>query len=232
MHIHLPKPLHGWREFLGEIGVIVIGVTLALAAEQAIEAWHWADRIRDAKASMVRELGDDDGAQAQARIAISPCIDAMLDAVERRIIAERDGGAPLALSPLKAPVFRTWDSDAWRAAQSSQVTSRMSAEEMYNWSSPYSLISDMDQAQVREYGDWAPFVRIGAVAAHPSPEQRDRLLAAIANARRDNDLLTFLSRKFVDFSAVLGISASEDRRRKQIAEQASSLPGCHPRPDR
>lgn len=22
MHLHLPKPLHGWREFAGEIGII------------------------------------------------------------------------------------------------------------------------------------------------------------------------------------------------------------------
>ena len=32
MHVHLPKPLHGWRAFFGEIGVIVIGVLTALAA--------------------------------------------------------------------------------------------------------------------------------------------------------------------------------------------------------
>ncbi len=30
MHLHLPKPLHGWREFPGEVGIIVIGVPLAL----------------------------------------------------------------------------------------------------------------------------------------------------------------------------------------------------------
>jgi len=23
MHFHLPKPLHGWREFAGEVGIIV-----------------------------------------------------------------------------------------------------------------------------------------------------------------------------------------------------------------
>ena len=33
MHIHLPKPLHGWRAFLGEVGIIVLGVLIALAAE-------------------------------------------------------------------------------------------------------------------------------------------------------------------------------------------------------
>lgn len=27
MHFHLPKPLHGWREFAGEVGIIVVGAT-------------------------------------------------------------------------------------------------------------------------------------------------------------------------------------------------------------
>jgi hypothetical protein len=25
MHFHLPKPLHGWRVFAGEVGIIVLG---------------------------------------------------------------------------------------------------------------------------------------------------------------------------------------------------------------
>ena len=37
MHVHLPKPLHGWREFTGEVGIIVLGVLIALGAEQVVE---------------------------------------------------------------------------------------------------------------------------------------------------------------------------------------------------
>ncbi len=40
MEVHRPKPLHGLREFLKEIGIIVIGVLIALGAEQAVEALH------------------------------------------------------------------------------------------------------------------------------------------------------------------------------------------------
>lgn len=48
MHIHLPKPIHGWRGFVGEIGIIVIGVLLALGAEQAIEALHHRSQVHEA----------------------------------------------------------------------------------------------------------------------------------------------------------------------------------------
>jgi hypothetical protein len=37
VEIHKPKPVHSWRELLTEIGVVVIGVCIALAAEQTVE---------------------------------------------------------------------------------------------------------------------------------------------------------------------------------------------------
>ena len=45
MHIHVPKPLHGWREFLGEVGVIVVGVLVALGAEQVVENLHHRSQV-------------------------------------------------------------------------------------------------------------------------------------------------------------------------------------------
>lgn len=66
MHFHVPKPLHGWREFSGEVGVIVIGVLIALGAEQLVERFHRREQLRDAEGAMVSELRDDDLPQAFA----------------------------------------------------------------------------------------------------------------------------------------------------------------------
>lgn len=46
MHFHMPKPLHGWREFAGEVGIIVIGVLIALGAEQVVETVHGNAEVR------------------------------------------------------------------------------------------------------------------------------------------------------------------------------------------
>ena len=51
MHFHLPKPLHGWREFWGEVGIIVIGVLIALGAQQVVES------ARDRRVALVRWRG-------------------------------------------------------------------------------------------------------------------------------------------------------------------------------
>lgn len=75
MHFHLPKPLHGWRAFAGEVGVVVLGVLIALTANAIVEAWQWRDKIGGAEAAMRLELAEDNGPQAYGRILIGRCLD-------------------------------------------------------------------------------------------------------------------------------------------------------------
>jgi imidazolonepropionase-like amidohydrolase len=42
MEIHKPKPIHNWREFLKEVGIIVLGVSIAVVAEQATVPFAFA----------------------------------------------------------------------------------------------------------------------------------------------------------------------------------------------
>lgn len=39
MDFHLPKPLHGWREFVGEVAIIVLGV-LPLMFSCPVRSWR------------------------------------------------------------------------------------------------------------------------------------------------------------------------------------------------
>ena len=77
MHFHLPKPIHGWREFLGEIAIIVIGVSIALVAEQVVEAVHWRNVVAEESAALDLEVADIWGAMT-ARVGQQSCIDQRL----------------------------------------------------------------------------------------------------------------------------------------------------------
>ena len=59
MDVHKPKPVRTWRELLGEIGIIVIGVLIALGAEQAIEAIHERSEAAQLRSALKAELADD-----------------------------------------------------------------------------------------------------------------------------------------------------------------------------
>lgn len=52
MHVHLPKPLHGWRALIGEVGIIVVGVLIALGAEQLVESVRDREQVRHSQESL------------------------------------------------------------------------------------------------------------------------------------------------------------------------------------
>ena len=53
---HKIKPLHGWREFIGEVGIIVFGVLIALGAEQLVEAIHWRHQVEAGREALATDL--------------------------------------------------------------------------------------------------------------------------------------------------------------------------------
>src|SRR5581483_6681060 len=85
MDIHKPKPWRGLREFLKEIGTIVIGVLIALAGEQAVERLEWAHKVHAAEDAMRADLLADDGPQVYQRAAMHDCLTARLDAIRAAV---------------------------------------------------------------------------------------------------------------------------------------------------
>jgi hypothetical protein len=58
MRVAFPKPLNGWRAFAGEVGVIVLGVLLALGAQQVAEEVDWRQKVRVVRQSLMSELSN------------------------------------------------------------------------------------------------------------------------------------------------------------------------------
>lgn len=223
---HKSHPIHGVREFLKEVGIIVLGVLIAIGAEQMVEALHWGERVREGEAAMRKELTEDDGPQAYQRLTEAPCIAAQLQAVERALVAERDGGGLLRLPAVTPPTFFTWDSDAYRQAMASSIISHMTPERSYAWGSPYTLLADLDAANVRETNDYADLVDPPTVPPHPSDALRERLFSAVARARADNGLLTVLSGKFVQYLAQPGVTLTDAQKRLTLDRDAGKFAAC------
>ena len=73
MKIPAFTPIHGWRTFLGEVGIIVLGVLIALAAQQVAEGWQWRQRTDDARTRLAREVGAMSG-QLYERLIVQRCL--------------------------------------------------------------------------------------------------------------------------------------------------------------
>ena len=57
MRFQLPQPRHGWRVFAGEVGVIVLGVLLALGAQQVAEDFQTRSEVREFRRTIDHEIG-------------------------------------------------------------------------------------------------------------------------------------------------------------------------------
>ena len=84
MTFRLPKPVHGWRAFVGEVGVIVLGVLIALGASQLVEEWQWRQQIKQAEQAFKFEL-DAAVMNAYVRLATEPCLKQRLNEIEAKL---------------------------------------------------------------------------------------------------------------------------------------------------
>lgn len=124
MHFHLPKPLHGWREFVGEVGIIVLGVLIALGAEQVVETLHWRNEVADARRALDQEVAYNIGAIAK-RQQEGPCIDRRLQEIRALLSGSTNRIASEPRPPLGQPQLWRPRTNAWQAAMAGQVAERM-----------------------------------------------------------------------------------------------------------
>ena len=124
MHFHLPKPLHGWREFAGEVGIIVIGVLIALGAEQIVENILWSHRVQQSEVRLRADLKDDSSFASQYEI-LTHCADAYLERMQTDLL-KHDESDMARLYKMGPPyVAEPWKVVAWENATASQIGDHM-----------------------------------------------------------------------------------------------------------
>jgi hypothetical protein len=225
MEVHLPKPMHGWREFVGEVGIIVLGVLIALGAEQVVETFHQRAELRDAEDAMKSELRDDDLPQAFTRAAIFNCYVGQLDGI-KAAVASGDRARFLTLARVYKPVYRTWDDEAWKAALASQVLVQAGSKRMIDWSTPYILIALAGQTAKQESDEllqlWADLSGDGPISA----AQQDRLFQVISVLRGYNRQMTVSALIFIDLLDHRGLTLTLEQKRSLLAEARQKYGSC------
>lgn len=182
MHVHLPKPLHGWREFAGEVGIIVLGVLIALGAEQLISAIHQHSEARQARQIVIGEIEQNLDA-FRRRAEIQSCIDRRLDELEQLIRA-----AP---APLPRPLWvgrpQVWELyfQRWTTAASGGRTSLLDKDEQFSLARFYSRFSTATQMMEMEQLAWAR-LRGLEVLSRLDPSAAKDMVAALEDARYAN----------------------------------------------
>ena len=211
MHFHLPKPLHGWRAFAGEVGIIVLGVLIALGFEQVVSAAHDRSTAAEARASIRDEIGFNLGV-IMLRQKSEACeqkrlreIDAYLDAVER-------GLKPAPLQWIGAPYAPLLFHTNLQAAQSAGKFFLMPTTEQRELAQFYVDFDDFNEATTREWYDWAALRSLAGGHPAPGPIEIDRLRAAVQDARAADWLVRIDSTHPIESARHMAIIVSPRRR--------------------
>ena len=193
MRFHVPKPLHGWRAFAGEVGIIVIGVLLALGAQQLVENAQWRRKVAVVRKSLMQELGNDRG-RWETNMASAPCLLEEVGEVDRWA---RDGGtgdASAASADLSHAGFFWMHSANWQLATASDTMDHFPIDQQLAFATAYDGVAHR-QVDIEKSAD--VFERIGSLIPIADNEQGRRDLRAalgslkerIAALTRNNDYM-------------------------------------------
>jgi hypothetical protein len=207
MHFHLPKPLHGWRQFAGEVGIIVVGILIALAGEQLVETLHWRSQVSDFRAAVRSEMDLNLGTY-QFRMSEDRCVEARLDELQRWLDSWR-AGRPLKLSgPIGIPTSLTVNSSAWQS-RDADVVSHMGLDEKLEYGHLYTEFANNDVHRLDERAAW---LELGDFDGATYLDHHDlmRLQGLITRARLRDRRMTQNSLRFTRRAGQIGLVPRTD----------------------
>jgi hypothetical protein len=181
MDVHKPKPWHGVREFVKEIGTIVIGVLIALGAEQVVERLHEA-RMSDEAREAVRSEINLDLANMKRRAEVEPCIARRLVELTDWVSRAEAGEAVAPPLTIGAPGHPVAFTERWEAASAGGRTSLLSIEEQQGYARAIQQIKGFQASKPLEREAWGELVGLEGVR-RPSPELLAQARQAIGRAR-------------------------------------------------
>ena len=154
MHFHLPKPLHGWRAFAGEVGIIVVGVLIALGAEQVVETLHWRREVALEREALQSEVvGNLDA--VRLRMMIEPCVRVRLGEISR-ILDDADRGVqPRLATKVGFPLPSGASKGAWNIAVTGDALSHMPIQEQLEFSGAFANYDNWDEIRRSEFDVWS-----------------------------------------------------------------------------
>lgn len=90
------SPSMGWRAFWSEIVIVVLGVMIALAANEAVQTWNWQAKVREGELRLRADMEENFFYAAEILVS-QPCIKAQLADITRHLMASGPTLDPLPL---------------------------------------------------------------------------------------------------------------------------------------
>lgn len=183
---------YGWRGFLKELGTIVLGVVLALAASQAVEYFRWRADVAEAREFIASEMAENT-ISAVIRMRTAKCVERRLDVLAAILDdAARTGQLP-PVGDIGLPPRRLWRNGIWESVVASQTATHFSRQELADLGSIYKLVErggDYSRLEVEPWSDLSAMVGPGR---RLDPVSEAELRRALGRARTYNRMIEIVA---------------------------------------
>ena len=202
---HKHRPLEGWSDFLKEVGTIIVGVVIALAAGEAMDAWNWKNEVSIVEDSLNDELAGSLFA-AEERIKIADCQRRTLDALDD--LADRSRGT-MVIRTTPVSRNRVWGFAAWDAAVASGAIAHMPHDTRNGYSTLFSYVRLFRELNLRQQELWA------SINAYRRPRpftdtSRERFVETVAQLRSLTGTMNLGAQQFVERARMLNVKLDRD----------------------
>jgi hypothetical protein len=208
MHIHLPKPLHGWREFVGEVGIIVVGVLIAIGFEQLVEEIHWRNEAEHARTAIADDMAETNKALA-FRAASEQCIARRINELDTIIEQIAGHTAVPPITTVIPDIGNGLFTAAWEANKASQTLTHLNRRELNLYGEYYLQLENVQRFMSREVEEWGILRVMEGDPNRLGPADIAGLRVAIQHAKFDNYLIGAIAKDELRTARALHISVPD-----------------------
>jgi hypothetical protein len=222
MDIHKPKAVHGWGELLREVGIIVLGVVIALGGEQAVDAIHWTQEV-DAGAAALKIAFVREANNVALREALNMCIAQRIAALSSIVQAATESGRLPPIGAIGHPPFTPWTVGVWDALVAGQTVSHLPREKMIAYTMIVQRTAYLSALSDREEDQWTTLDSMAGPGRRLSDVEAETLRTTLAHAEDANRLMRATSENLRDALNASGlVDASEFADAARRAASATS----------
>ena len=223
MHVKLPKPLHGWREFVGEVGVIVLGVLIAIALGQLVDAIHWDGQVADARTLINQDMERSNRSFA-FRVAAHDCVAARLAALDRIVEGAAKHEAQKLPGVVIPDIGNALPNNAWETSRSSQTLAHFAREPLHLYGTYYLQLGNIYTFMSQEVSDWGVIDVLRGDPNRLGPADIAGVRVAIKHASFENDIVTSIAKEELATSQQLHVPVPQADRVRLAGVCSNFLP--------
>ena len=200
------EPPNGWNAVAWELGIVVLGVLIALGSERIVESLYWQTEVAAEREALLQEASDSFDAIA-LRKAQQPCVDRRLAEI-LTVLQRHSRGEPHGIvNKVGLPTRQGATRGTWQIALAGQALSHMAHDEKLKFSDTFVSFDLWDEAGAAERDAW---LRLAALS-YPellSEDDWSGVRSAYAQAVVMNERIRIFAPFQLEKAAELGLSAS------------------------